>query len=272
MNEVAELKQQNRAMWAAGEYDAIAELVWEVGGYIVRRAEVASGDDVLDVACGTGNASIRAAEAGANVVGLDLTPEMFEAARSRAEAAGVRVEWVEGDAEDLPFPDESFDIVLSTFGCMFAPRHDLVARELARVLRPGGRLGLCNFTPEGAGGDFFRTVGAHLPPLPPFASPPLLWGTEEHVRELFDDTGLELEFEREEVTEQYGSVEQAVETYTTKFGPIVAARALLEPQGRWPALREDLTAMFERNLAPGESAVAYEYLVVLGRKGAQRAA
>jgi hypothetical protein len=99
-----------------------------------------------------------------------------------------------------------------------------------------------------------------------------LWGTEEHVHELFDDTGLELEFEREEVTEQYGSVEQAVETYTTKFGPIVAARALLEPQGRWPALREDLTAMFERNLAPGESAVAYEYLVVLGRKGAERAA
>jgi ubiquinone/menaquinone biosynthesis C-methylase UbiE len=266
MTELVEFKRGVRAMWASGNYDAVAELVWDVGARIVGRVGVEPDDDVLDVACGTGNAAIRAAAAGGRVVGLDLTPEMFDAGRARAAAAGVDVEWMEGDVESLPFADATFDVVLSTFGCMFAPRHEVAARELVRVLRPGGRLGLCTFTPEGAGGDFFRTLGAYLP-LPPLASPPLLWGSEEHVRGLFADTGLELSFERDEVVERYGSVERAVQIYTTAFGPILTARELQEPEGRWPALRDDLTAMFERNLLPGNDAVAYEYLLVLGSKG-----
>jgi ubiquinone/menaquinone biosynthesis C-methylase UbiE len=265
VTELVDFKRGTRAMWASGNYDAVAELVWDVGARIVGRVGVQRGEDVLDVACGTGNAAIRAAAAGGRVVGLDLTPEMFQAGRARAAAAGVDVEWMEGDVESLPFADESFDVVLSTFGCMFAPRHEVTARELGRVLRPGGRLGLCAFTPEGAGGDFFRTLGAYLP-LPPFASPPLLWGSEEHVRGLFADTGVELSFERDEVVEEYGTLEQAVEIYTTTFGPILVARELHESEGRWPALKDDLTAMFERNLLPGDGAVAYEYLLILGSK------
>ena len=123
-------------------YDAVAELVWSAGERLVGRVGVQVGQDVLDVACGTGNATIPAAEAGASVVGLDLTPELFARARERADEAGVAIDWVEGDAESLPFPDASFDVVLSTFGCQFAPRHDVTARELARVLRPDGRLGV----------------------------------------------------------------------------------------------------------------------------------
>lgn len=179
------------------------------------------------------------------------------------------MEWVEGDAEALPADDESFDVVVSTFGCMFAPRHDVTAGELARVLRPGGRLGLCNWTPEGSVGEFFATVGAHLPPLPSFASPPPLWGSEEHVRNLFDGTGIELEFDREVVDLKLTSVAAGTEFYEDKFGPIVKARELLEPQGRWAALHADLTAFFERQLtgaAERSTAWPAQYLIVLGRK------
>lgn len=272
MSEIAEFKQDNRAMWAAGDYQSIADLVWEVGDRIVRHVGVRPGDDVLDVACGTGNAAIRAAAAGGRVVGVDLTPELFESGRAMAARAGVEVEWVEGDAEALPFEDESFDVVLSTFGCMFAPRHDVTARELARVLRPGGRLGLCNWTPEGAVGDFFRTIGAHLPPPPPFATPPPLWGTERHVSEVFAGTGVELEWDRERVSFRFESAEAAVSKYETTFGPIVRAREFLEPQGRWPEARSDMAALFERVNSSGGSNIemAAEYLVVLGRKAGSR--
>ena len=141
------------------------------------------------MACGTGNAAIRAAEAGGRVVGVDLTPALLEEGRRLADAGSVQVEWVEGDAEELPLPDESFDVVLSTFGCMFAPRHRVTALELARVLRPGGRLAVTAWTPDGAMGEFFRTVGGFLPPPPPVAEPPTLWGDEGYVRELFAGSG-----------------------------------------------------------------------------------
>jgi len=137
--ELAKLKQGARAMWAAGDYQAIAERqLWEVGARIVQRIDVKPGEAVLDVACGTGNAAIRAAQAGGLVVGVDLTPELLETGRRLAAAAGVEIELLRGDAEELPFDDASFDVVLSTFGCMFAPRHAVAAGELARVLRPGG--------------------------------------------------------------------------------------------------------------------------------------
>jgi ubiquinone/menaquinone biosynthesis C-methylase UbiE len=140
MQKLAEIKQEAQAAWAAGDYDAMMrqEGLYEVGTSIVRRAGVGAGEDVLDVACGTGNAAIPAARAGASVTGLDLTPAMLAAARDRARAADVAIEWVEGDAEDRPFDDRRFDVILSTFGCMFAPRHEVVADEVARVLRPGG--------------------------------------------------------------------------------------------------------------------------------------
>ncbi len=257
---LAEMKQHTRAAWAAGDFPAVARtLLWEVGQRLVQRIGIGAGEDVLDVACGTGNAAIRAAAAGGRVVGVDLTPELFTAGRREAAAAGVDIEWVEGDAEALPFPDGSFDVVLSTFGCMFAPRHQVAAAELARVLRPGGRLGVCAWTPEGVQGDFFRTLGGYLPPAPSFVQPPLLWGTEQHVREIFAGTGVRLEFERDAVPEVFTSAAEEIEFATSKFGPLIMLRPKLEAEGTWPDLLDKLAAIHDRHL-PGE------YLVTVGRK------
>jgi ubiquinone/menaquinone biosynthesis C-methylase UbiE len=271
MNEqLAQYRQMARSIWASGDYDAMMrqERLYEVGSRIVERVGIGAGDEVLDIACGTGNATIPAAAAGARVTGLDLTPEMLEVARRRASAAGVEVKWKQGDAEELPFDDQSQDVVLSTFGCMFAPRHEVVADEIARVLRPGGRMALCTWTPEGSIGDFFQTVGAHLPPQPAFVDPPLLWGNEQHVRELFEGTGIDLTFERETWDIGHESVEAAVDCYTTTLGPTVMARQLAESQGRWPELRDDMIQLFQRHSGANGSGLVFaaEYLVILGRK------
>jgi SAM-dependent methyltransferase len=271
MQQVLDFKRAARATWATGDYDAMMrqERLYGVGERLVARIGVSAGDSVLDVCCGTGNAAIPAAETGAQVTGVDLTPSMLHVAQRRAREAGVTVEWIEGDVEELPFDDASFDVVLSAFGCMFAPRHEVAAEEMARVLRPGGSLGLCSWTPEGAIGDFFRTVGAHLPPLPGFVDPPPLWGVEEHVRQLFRGTGLELEFARESWDIAHDSPDDAVGCYATAFGPVVEARRLAEAQGTWPELRADMLALFERHATPaGAPQVVFpaEYLVALGRR------
>ena len=155
--------------------------------------------------------------------------------------------------------DASFDVVVSVFGCMFAPRHRVAAAELARVLRPGGRLAVSAWTPDGAMGEFFRTLGGHLPPPPDFVQPPLLWGSEDHVSDLFADTGVEVEFARELVEFPRMPVDEEIEFATSKFGPLILARRMLEPQGRWPALIDDLRRLLE-NPRPAE------YLVTTGVK------
>jgi len=254
---LTDFKQGARAMWAAGDYARFAPLVAEVGERLVERAGVGAGDAVLDAACGTGNVAIPAARAGGRVTGVDLTPEHFPAARSRATAAGVAVDWVEGDVEALPFEDDSFDVVLSSFGCMFAPRHAVAAAELARVLRAGGRLGVSAFTDHGTSGDFFRTLGAHLPAPPPFAENPLGWGDADHVRALFP--GLELAFEPAAYFEHFKSLDHAVELYTTTFGPIVALGG--------GALAGEMRALFERHATGGGTRLAFEYLVTLSPTG-----
>ena len=257
------LKEQARATWSAGNYDAVAEGIWEVGGVIVDRVEIRQGEEVLDVACGTGNATIRAALAGGTVTGLDLTPELFDAARRRAVEAGAEVRWMEGDAEALPFDAASFDVVISTFGVMFAPRHRVAAAELARVLRPGGRIGLEAWTPEGTVGRLFRALAAHLPPPAKIASPPTLWGVEAHVRELFDGHGgVELAFDRRRLAlDPDIDRAEAIEFYLASFGPLLRARALLEPQGRWQAAEADIRPAIENMLADPP-----EYLVVMGTR------
>jgi ubiquinone/menaquinone biosynthesis C-methylase UbiE len=259
--ELARIKQGARATWASGDFPEIARRqLWEVGPRIVAAAGVGAGDEVLDVACGTGNAAIRAAGVGARVTGVDLTPELFAAGRREAAAAGVELDWVQGDAEELPFADSSFDVVLSTFGCMFAPRHDVAAAELVRVLRPGGRLGIASWTPDGGMGRFFGTVGAYLPPPPPLAQPPVLWGDEDHVRGLFADQPVELRFHHESVEPApLGSTDDAIEFMSSKFGPMIMAREMLEASGRWDALRSDLVLLYERS-------DPLDYLVVTGRK------
>jgi SAM-dependent methyltransferase len=269
MTAVAELKRTHRATWAAGDYAAVAEMIDEVPPRdLLARVEITPGQEVLDVATGTGNIAVRAAATGAQVVGLDLTPELFETARRRARGRGVSIEWVEGDAEELPFEDESFDRVLSAFGVQFAPRHELVAAELARVCQPGGRIGLVNWTPEGQIGELFRILGGYLPAPPDYASPPPLWGSEAHVRELFAGTGVELEFARGHNPWRFDSAEQYVAFFETRYGPTLKARARLTAEGRWQECRAELLAMAERRneASDGSLAMNAEYLVVVGHK------
>jgi SAM-dependent methyltransferase len=257
------LKDRARRTWAVGDYDAVAEGIWEVGQRIVRAADVRPGERVLDVAAGTGNAAIRAAEAGATVTALDLTPELFAPGRRRAAEAGVEIEWVEGDAEALPFEDGSFDVVLSTFGVMFAPRHRVAAAELARVLRPGGRLAVAAWAPDGTVGHLFRTVAAHLPPPPPVAEPPLGWGDPEHVTDRFAETGLALTFRRETLDiDPDVAIDEATAFYIESFGPLVMARRDLTALGRWEPLAAELPAAIGRLMTEPAA-----YLTILGRKG-----
>ena len=259
---VAEMKRRARATWAAGNYDIVADGIWPVGAAIVGAAQVRPGERVLDIACGTGNAAIRAAGAGASVTGLDLTPELFQAARRRAAEAGVEVEFVEGDAEALPFEDASFDVVLSTFGVMFAPRHAVAATEILRVLRPGGRIGLANWDPDGSVGNLFRTMAGHLPPLPPPAEPPLLWGKETHVRELFGER-INLAFSVARIAlEPDKDRDEMVELFLSIFPPLVTARALLTPQGRWAAAEADIRPALATMYRDPPT-----YLIVTGKRG-----
>jgi SAM-dependent methyltransferase len=269
MTPVAELKRTHRATWAAGDYAAVAELIDEAPPRdLFARVEVKPGQEVLDVATGTGNIAIPAAAAGAQVVGLDLTPELFRTAWRRADEQGVAVDWVEGDAEDLPFEDESFDVVLSVFGVQFAPRHELVARELARVCRPGGRIGLVNWTPEGQVGELFGILGRYLPAPPDYASPPPLWGSEEHVRGLFAGTGVALEFARGTNPWRFDSAEHNVVFMETHYGPMVKARERLTAEGRWEECRAEILALVERRneATDGSLAMSAEYLVTVGHK------
>jgi len=263
-----QIKQGQRIAWGAGDFGAIASLILSVGEDVVAETGVSPGDDVLDVACGTGNTTLPAARTGARVTGLDLVPKLLDEARVAAEAEGLNVTWVEGDAEQLPFEDASFDVVLSTFGAMFAPRHEVVAAEIARVLRPGGRIGICSWTPEGTIGAFFKTIASHMPQPPADFRPPPLWGSEEHVRELFEGTGVEPDFGHETATMTFDSPEAALAMYEEKFGPIVMARAALEPQGKWQALHEDLLAFFRDNSEhrDGLATTRAEYLTVTGGK------
>lgn len=269
--DVDALKASHHATWASGDYAAVAELIDEIPPpHLVRRAGIERGQTVLDVATGSGNVALCAAATGATVVGLDLTPELFEAARSRATALGIEVEWVEGDAEALPFADGTFDRVVSAFGIQFAPRHAVVAAELVRVCKPGGAVGLCNWTPEGAVGDMFRILGRYLPPAPAYASPPPKWGHEAHVRELFADAGVDLDFERATTPFRFGSGEHFMSFFETNYGPMVKARERLTVEGRWDDCRGELVEMMEgRNVATdGSLDVPAEYVVIVARASA----
>ena len=193
-----ELRGRARATWAAGDWDRFARLIAPVGERVLERAELEPGLELLDVGTGSGgNIAIPAAHGGAKVVGLDVTPELFEHARRHAADAGVEVEWVEGDAQQLQFPDASFDRVISTFGAMFAPDHAGAAAELVRVCRPGGRVLMTTWVNDGFVGEMFKLTGAFLPPPPPGVEPPPLWGVEAHVREMFTAAGVSPEIGRD---------------------------------------------------------------------------
>src|ERR671916_1083603 len=234
-------------MWASGDYPGMVEtFLLPLGPRLVEACGIGAGMRVLDGAAGTGNASIPAAKAGAEVTASDLTPELFDAGRARAEAEGVELEWVEADAENLPFEDESFDVVMSSIGAMFAPRHQQVADELVRVCRAGGKIGMLNWTPEGMIGALFRTMGPYAPPPPPGASPPPLWGGEDHVRELFGDRVDFHTLERDvlEITAFERPHDYATH-FKDRYGPTIAALNNARANGRVDELEAALDAFTE---------------------------
>lgn len=264
-------KARTRAAWALGDYHRFAkETVWEGGEVLVRACGISPGQRVLDVAAGTGNTAIRAAEAGADVVALDLTPENFEAGRREAGSRGVQLDWVEGDAEALPFDDGEFDVVTSSFGALFAPNHQAVADEMIRVCRPGGTIGMLNFTPEGLISDFFNALAPYMPPPPPGALPPPLWGSEEHVRGLFGDRVESLTTTRRRYVERAESPHDYREFFKETFGPVVATyNSLADDPERRRALDQDFLDFAVRtNTGPSEGPAEYiyEYLLVLARR------
>ncbi len=262
--DIDELKDRQRAAWSAGDFDAIAQFIWSVGAVVAETAGIEPGMKVLDVATGSGNAAIPAAQAGGEVTGLDLTPELFVAARRHAEEAGVTIEWVEGDAEALPFEDASFDRVLSTFGVMFAPRQKVAAAELARVCRPGGSVVVANWTPAGFIGRMFAVVGRHLPP-PPGAALPVQWGDERHVRTLLGGQLL-LAQERRTVDLRAPSCDAFVAKYDEAFGPFILARKALGDE-RFAALLDDFRALIEEfDEGDGELHVPAEYLLTVAHR------
>ena len=269
----AEVKAVAKEMWGLGDYDEFARaFVWQFGPELVEACAIGPGQRVLDVATGTGNVALRAAEAGASVVALDLSHANLAAGRASAEELGLELEWVEGDAEALPFEDASFDVVTSSVGAMFAPDHQAVADELLRVCRPGGTIGMINYTPDGGVGDFFGVFVPYLPPSPPGVLPPVMWGDEAHVRELFGDRA-DLELERRVAIERLnGSPRTYVETYKEQFGPVVATFGLHvdDPQRTASLDREFLAFAKQFNHGPDEGPVEYRYgyLLVVARKRA----
>lgn len=265
--DVSGIKDGQRMMWTIGDYPDIARTISGVAGLVVERVGAGPGESLLDVATGSGNVAIPAALAGASVTGLDLTPKLLEVARRRASEAGVDVTFVEGDAEELPFEDASFDRVTSCFGVMFAPRQQLAASELVRVARPGAAIVFAAWTPEGLNGRMFKTVGSYMPPPPPELVPPVMWGNEDHVRSLFADSGAELSFERQMVTFEHASPESWLEYNERVLGPAIMAKSALEPQGKWDALRDDLLKLYTDNneAADGAFRARAEYLLTIAR-------
>lgn len=267
-----ELKAKHRALWAAGDYPAVAsELIAELGPELVRACGVRAGDHVLDVAAGSGNAAIPAAAAGGIVTASDLTPELFDAGRRIAAERGVELEWVEADAEALPFADNSFDVVMSCVGAMFAPHHQATADELVRVVRPGGIIGMINWTPEGFIGNLFATMKPYAPPLPPGASPAPLWGDETHVRQLFGERVSGLSVRRQTVVMDHcADPAEFREYWKRNYGPTIAVYRFNEAQpDRVSALDADfLSFLTEWNQAtePGSTAYPAEYLLLTATK------
>ena len=268
----ADVKTRHRAMWASGDYPSMVETFLEpLGPRLVEASGIGPDMDVLDVAAGTGNASLPAAERGARVTASDLTPELLEAGRERAEAAGLELSWAEEDAEQLSFEDGSFDVVISAIGAMFAPDHQATADELVRVCRPGGTIGLLSWTPEGVIGGLFRTIGPFAPPPPPGAQPPPLWGGEDHVAELFGDR-VEWGTQERDVLEvtAFQTPRDFADHFRQRYGPAIAAEDNARREGREQEFEEAINAFFEQaNLGGADDArFEMEYLLAVGRKSA----
>ena len=257
------IKQRQQATWASGDFAVIGTTLQIVGEELAEAADVRADDRVLDVAAGNGNATLAAAHRFATVTSTDYVPSLLEKGRERAKAEGLNVTFQVADAEELPFADGSFDVVLSSFGAMFTPDHPRCARELLRVTRAGGKIGLANWTPEGFIGRLFKLIGAHVPP-PAGLRSPALWGTEPHIVELFGSQATDIRCERRIFNFRYRSPAHWLQVFRDYYGPTHKAFAALDNDGQ-RALARDITALLnEMNTAGVASLVVPgEYLQVI---------
>lgn len=265
MTDLAVVKQRQQQSWAAGDYGTVAATLQIVSESLCEAVDLRGGQSVLDVATGTGNTAIAAARRWCDVTATDYVPSLLERGRARAAAEGISVTFADGDAEDIRFPDNSFDVVVSTFGSMFAPNHEKAATELVRVCRPGGKIGMANWTPDGFVGAYFR-AGAQLVPPPQGVRPPTLWGTEAHLRQLFGDH-VTLEVTKRHFVFRYRSPEHWLEVFRTTFGPVLKAYEVLDQPGRERLSRDLLDVIAKFNVAGDGTMVApAEYLEVVAMK------
>jgi SAM-dependent methyltransferase len=264
----AAVKRRQQATWASGDFSVVAARIVFQAEHLCETADVQAGWRVLDVATGSGNAAIAAARRGCEAVGVDYVPALLERGRVRAAAEHLDVRFVEGDAEDLPFADASFDAVLSIYGVMFAPDHRRAAAELARVCRPGGRIALASWTPDGFIGETFRIFSRYLPPAPGL-QPPVAWGDDVYLDTLFGRAAAARTSHRRTAVFRFRSAEENVDFFRTYYGPTLRAFEALDPVPR-EALRADLLALarkYDRNGGTGPVAITADYLeTVIVRK------
>jgi SAM-dependent methyltransferase len=265
--DVESLKARIKATWTAGDYGRVAQITERMAGDFVDRLQISADCRVLDVACGTGNLCIPAAKTGAIVTGVDIAPNLLEEARERSAREGLKIKFDEGDAEHLPYESDTFDLVVSMFGVMFAPRPDIAAREICRVCRPGGTIAMASWTPTGFIGELFKVTGKHVAP-PSGVSSPLLWGDETTVRNRLGDQTTDLQ-----TTRMLGaialpfSIAETVEFYRSNYGPTLKAFASLSEVAQ-AALRRDLEDLYARHnqAAEGATCIAAEFLEVVATK------
>ena len=261
--DLAAIKQRQQATWASGDYGVIGVRLQIVGESLAEAADVRAGERVLDVAAGNGNATLAAARRFAEVTSTDYVPALLEKGRARAQAEGFDVQFRVADAEDLPFADGSFDVVLSTFGAMFTPDHARPAREMLRVVRSGGRIGMANWTPEGFIGRLFKVIGAHVPP-PAGLQSPALWGSEPHIVELFGSQARDIRCQRRHFNFRFRSPAHWLQVFRSYYGPTVKAFAALDDTGARALERDILGLLGQLNTAGNDSLVVpSEYLEVV---------
>lgn len=261
--DLSALKTRQQASWSSGDYAVVGTTLQIVGETLCEALDVRAGQRVLDVAAGNGNASLAAARRGCEVVASDYVPALLERARERAAAERLEMQFREADAEALPFPDESFDAVLSTFGVMFVADHDRAAAELIRVCRHGGKIGLANWTPEGFIGQLFKTIGKHVPP-PPGAKSPALWGTRGRLADWFEPHATSVKAAERNFVFRYRSPEHWLAVFRGYYGPMLKAFAALDAAGQAGLERDvlQLVAQFNRS-GDGTMVVPSEYLEVV---------
>ncbi|MGZ8272886.1 MAG: class I SAM-dependent methyltransferase [Burkholderiaceae bacterium] len=259
------IKQKQQATWASGDFAVVGTTLQIVGESLAESVDVRAGEHVLDVAAGNGNATLAAARRFADVTSTDYVPALLDKGRERARAEGLAVRFLEADVEELPFADASFDVVLSTYGAMFAPDHQRTASEMLRVVRPGGRIGMANWTPEGFIGRLFKVIGAHVPP-PAGVQSPALWGTDAHVRALFGPKA-SIRSERKHFNFRYRSAAHWIQVFRDYYGPTLKAFAALDAAGRDVLERDITTLLAQFNTAGFASLVVpAEYLEIVVTK------